>query len=155
MIEPMPLIDQNERAAVASQAELLGLAKLCEADNSVVVTGLTAAALRGWTTAATHTRHVAVHPMGAGRLPKGTVALLDEDPLWRHQKLHDSRGRLYRVADPVRTLVDLAASDCDPFLVAESFAAGRDEVRHEEVMEFAEARSKELAFRVRGLLAAG
>jgi len=92
---------------IDSQADLADLAETCEDVELSVVTGVTAAAMRGWTTASTHVRFVALPPQPARlRMPDGVYALPDPHLPVRVELRHDASGRPYRMADPVRTVVD-------------------------------------------------
>lgn len=96
-----------------SQADVADVADTCRDIEFSVITGMTSAALRGWTTASTHVRFVALPPRPAKlRLPAGVFAVADRH-LPRRVELHsDSSGRWFRLADPVRTVVD-AVRDVD------------------------------------------
>lgn len=92
---------------IDSQADFADLAETCDEVELSVVTGVTAAAMRGWTTASTHVRFVALPPQPARlRMPDGVFALADPHPADRVELRRDASGRAYRLADPVRTVVD-------------------------------------------------
>lgn len=92
---------------IDSQADLADLAETCGEVEFSVITGVTAAAMRGWTTASTHVRFVALPPRPARlRQPDGVFALTDPFPTLRVELRQDASGRTYRLADPVRTVVD-------------------------------------------------
>lgn len=109
--QALALSFENQRMrfdeGIDSQADLADLAETCEEVEFSVVTGVTAAAMRGWTTASTHVRFVALPPQPARlRMPDGVFALPDPHLPLRVELRHDASGRSYRMADPVRTVVD-------------------------------------------------
>jgi len=93
-------------------AETLGYADLCAAVPFSVVTGVSAATLRGWTTAHVNDRFVALPPHPAALRQPDRVLALACPVLPDHVELRrDGAGRWYRLADPVRTVVDTVRDD--------------------------------------------
>lgn len=126
-------------------AAAMDLAVACEAAPLGVVTGVTSAALRGWSTAATHDRILAMPPHPAVLTQPGDVLAVACTLLPERVELRtDVDGRTYRLADPVRTLVDAAAGDVAQvrWHVQEAFnCAIADGVDLDDVREFADRRA--------------
>lgn len=93
-------------------AETLGYADLCAEVPFSVITGVSAATLRGWTTAHVHDRFVALPPHPAKLRQPDRVIALACPVLPEHVELRkDGAGRFYRLADPLRTVVDAVRDD--------------------------------------------
>ncbi|WP_315922416.1 hypothetical protein [Mesorhizobium sp. SP-1A] len=133
----------------AALAELSNTCKLCPQG---VITGVSAAALRGWTTANTHVYFVALLPEYVGKpLPSNVVPVVTDNILDRVEVRKDVEGGWYRLADPVRTVVDAVRDDVsqDRFsveeLVREAIAEGVDRA---ELLDFAQKQGEQAVERL-------
>jgi hypothetical protein len=126
-------------------AAAMDLAVACEAAPFGIVTGITSAALRGWSTATAHDRILAMPPHPAALTQPENVIAVACTLLPEHVELRtDVDGRTYRLADPVRTLVDAAAADVVQvrWHVQEAFSCAiADGVDLGEVRAFADRRA--------------
>lgn len=99
-------------ADISMAADILELAALCAEVPFSVVSGTTAASMRGWTSASTHVRFVALPPHPATLSQPDPVIALATETLPERVEIHrDLSGRLFRLADPVRTVTDCIAHD--------------------------------------------
>lgn len=122
-------------------AEVAELATTCAEVEMSVITGVTAAAMRGWTTASVHDRFIALPPHPAAlKMPSNTHALACPLLPERVEVRKDIAGNWYRLADPVRTVVDAMRDDVRQvkFHVEEVVRAALDEgVKNEDILDFA------------------
>jgi len=113
------LVEKDEAARLVTDADvdmaatLADVADTCALVPFSVVTGVTAAVLRGWTTANVHVQFVALPPHPARfRMPGEEIVALPDPLLPERVELHRDRdGRWFRIADPVRTVVDAIRFD--------------------------------------------
>lgn len=143
--------DVDEMAATAD------LAETCAAVHMAVVTGVTAAAVRGWTSASTHDRYV-VLPVrfAAMSVPDGVVTIGCPQLPNRVEIRTDVEGRPYRLADPVRTVVDMLRDDVrqGEFHAEEVIrAALSDGVSPDDIRLFAEPHGPEVEAKIDRYLA--
>lgn len=125
---------------IDSQAAILELAETCKQIPHGVITGMTSASIRGWTTANTFVRIVALPPnLTNTALPKDIVPIPCPLLPQRVELRTDQDGGSYRLADPVRTVADAIRYDSEQvqFHVEEVVRAALDDgVRADDVLEF-------------------
>lgn len=148
-----PLWEEYEACARRFEAERIvadevditaSIAELADKCNTVpqgVITGITAGSLRGWTSANTFVYFVATKPEHLTKdYPANIVPIACDDILDRVEVRQDSDGNWYRLADPVRMVIDAIHFDVeqDRFSVEELFREAIAEgVSRDELYEFA------------------
>lgn len=124
---------------IDSTATFVELSDKCDVVPRGVITGLSAGVMRGWTSATTYVYYVATTPSEVGKeYPKDIIAVPCENLTERVQVRKDAEGNWYRLADPVRMVVDAARLEYDEFsveeLVREALAEG---ISRDELYQFA------------------
>lgn len=126
---------------VDMSAAISELSEKCKSVPQGVITGITAGSLRGWTTANTFVYFVATKPENVTKdYPSNIVPIACDNILDRVEIRQDVDGNWYRLADPVRMVVDAVRFDVeqDRFSVEELFREAIAEgVDRDELYEFA------------------
>jgi hypothetical protein len=148
-----PLWEEYEASARRFEAERLvsddvdmtaAIAELsdkCQTVPQGVITGITAGSLRGWTSANTIVYFVATKSENVAKdYPSNIIPIACDNIMDRVEVRQDSDGNWYRLADPVRMVIDAIRYDVeqDRFSVEELFREAIAEgVRRDELCEFA------------------